>query len=347
MRIGQLEKAKDDAYTLLDKDSYKNNSHHLLTILEYFIRAGDEDNFYKYLPLALKKFEDKPEQMYGKEFIKKVQNSPRFKAALERLETGEYDIPESLKEFEDEIRATEKEYIRIEFKKTDPTSDKNSKVGGKVFYFPENMEYPTDKEGNPLQFLAQINWAEVPRIEGFPESGLLQFFIDGDDMMMGLDRKNPTEQTGFKVIYHTDLKQKQADLMNILEKLPDSYSVFEKGCKESIMHFKKWKRPISSTDFRFGTVFPKMSNMVKDEYRKFMSGIDETSHKIGGYANFTQEDIRSYKKELQDYVLLFQIDSDYENGICWGDAGVGNFFIKPNDLAKLDFTKVLYNWDCS
>ncbi|MDN5490601.1 MAG: DUF1963 domain-containing protein, partial [Acinetobacter sp.] len=32
--------------------------------------------------------------------------------------------------------------------------------------------------------------------------------------------------------------------------------------------------------------------------------------------------------------------------IMWGDSGVGNFFIHPDDLEKRDFSKVVYNWDC-
>ena len=39
---------------------------------------------------------------------------------------------------------------------------------------------------------------------------------------------------------------------------------------------------------------------------------------------------------------------DEANGVemLWGDVGVCNFFIHPHDLAKRDFSKVLYNWDC-
>ncbi|MBF2021309.1 MAG: DUF1963 domain-containing protein [Hydrococcus sp. C42_A2020_068] len=30
-----------------------------------------------------------------------------------------------------------------------------------------------------------------------------------------------------------------------------------------------------------------------------------------------------------------------------GDIGVCNFWIKESALRELDFSKVLYNWDCS
>ncbi|MGK7873632.1 MAG: DUF1963 domain-containing protein, partial [Xenococcaceae cyanobacterium] len=89
---------------------------------------------------------------------------------------------------------------------------------------------------------------------------------------------------------------------------------------------------------------------IFDEYTdKFPGG----SHKIGGYPDFVQEDPRSSSLEDEEpYILLLQIDSDTINSdtnknIMWGDSGVCNFFIKESDLKKLDFTDVLYNWDCA
>ena len=39
------------------------------------------------------------------------------------------------------------------------------------------------------------------------------------------------------------------------------------------------------------------------------------------------------------------MDSDGEE-VLWGDCGVANFFIKDEDLAKKDFSNILYSWDC-
>ncbi|MCF3108907.1 DUF1963 domain-containing protein [Niabella sp. CC-SYL272] len=67
-------------------------------------------------------------------------------------------------------------------------------------------------------------------------------------------------------------------------------------------------------------------------------------HKLGGYAYFTQRDLREGDALTADYLLLFQMGSDEH--IMWGDAGVGNFFIAPVDFANKDFSGVFYNWDC-
>jgi len=76
---------------------------------------------------------------------------------------------------------------------------------------------------------------------------------------------------------------------------------------------------------------------------------DEILHQVGGNPYFIQGDPRCFYPEDEDYILLLQIDSDsYDetHDICWGDVGMGNFFIKPFQLKALDFSQVLYHWDC-
>ena len=70
-------------------------------------------------------------------------------------------------------------------------------------------------------------------------------------------------------------------------------------------------------------------------------------HKIGGYPLFTQWDPREGTNE-DHKILLLQIDTDQFNGkeIIWGDSRVANFFITTHDLETLNFSRVLYNWDC-
>ena len=67
-----------------------------------------------------------------------------------------------------------------------------------------------------------------------------------------------------------------------------------------------------------------------------------------GYPSFTQEDPRTEDSPFD--TLLLQIDSmrgeENNYSILWGDCGVANFFIAQSDLENLDFSRVLYNWDC-
>ncbi|WP_169816516.1 DUF1963 domain-containing protein [Deinococcus marmoris] len=56
---------------------------------------------------------------------------------------------------------------------------------------------------------------------------------------------------------------------------------------------------------------------------------------------------RSAPRTLEDpRVLLFQLDSDDDLEVMWGAVGIANFFIPLEDLARADFRRVAYNWDC-
>lgn len=222
-----------------------------------------------------------------------------------------------------------------------PSSPWSSKVGGKP-YLPAGTDYPSVKKGKPLFFLAQINFAEIPPLPDYPNKGILQFFIS-DDELYGLNLDSPF-QSNYKVIYYPEVIQDKNKLISDFSFLPEfKYTPLDSD-HEVAMRFRSVTVPISGNDYRFEELFPEFSDDydLLDEYQEFC-GAQGT--KIGGYSDFVQEDTRVGNKSLKGYELLFQLDSEGE--ICWGDMGVGNFFIKPEDLKKLDFSKVLYNWDCS
>lgn len=198
-----------------------------------------------------------------------------------------------------------------------------SKVGG-VGYIPHDSDVPTGTDGTKMTFLAQVSCADID-LEDFPKSGILQFWLLEDDGL-GLGWESPTDQTTYRVVYYSDIDT--------------TVTEDEVRAKHA---------PIDDEDYfpvkgEFGMAFEK----CEDEGSK--------GSKLGGYPYFTQNDI--IEDGFQEYsVLLFQLDSDYErrneNGktvivekVMWGDAGVGNFFIKPEKLKALDFTDIVYNWDC-
>ena len=51
----------------------------------------------------------------------------------------------------------------------------DSHLGG-IPYLPHNETYPTGNDGQSLWLCAQINFAQMPPMEGFPSKGILQFF---------------------------------------------------------------------------------------------------------------------------------------------------------------------------
>ena len=227
-----------------------------------------------------------------------------------------------------------------------------SKVGGEP-YLPLEERYPRSHSGTPLTLLAQINFSEMPPLPGYPSEGILQFYIDGNDEMLGFDREHRTKQDGSRVLYfptvHEDESKLRADTGKYQGR-SDSFPL--EGDSNYSIEFIPGKQYITYKDYRFYDKMP----LIRDEDELIDLYINDVSrddgHRMGGYPNFAQGDPREDSRELEEYELLFQLDSGYDDqskgvDIMWGDAGVGGFFIRPQDLENRVFTDVMYNWDCS
>ena len=248
-----------------------------------------------------------------------------------------------------------------------------SKFGG-LPYLPKDREVPKNKENEQLTLLAQINIEELPENNIYPmKEGILQFWILNDDIL-GLDYDTNLGD-GYKIIYYKDI-DKSVTEEEVLEKYKpykdeDSYFPIE---GEFSLSFKLTDGYFSDSndDFReivdremkkfYGENKEKYSNILKiydkenqlnyweiwdilEEDKKIGKKLFGAGHKIGGFPDFTQSDIR----EVGDYeILLLQIDSDRteKNEIMWGDCGIANFFIREKDLKELNFDRAIYNWDC-
>ncbi|MEM9543933.1 MAG: YwqG family protein [Cyanobacteria bacterium P01_E01_bin.42] len=260
------------------------------------------------------------------------------------------ELPPLLEPLREKIEATLRPYIAIAPEITSETSWTQSKFGG-LPYLPKNIEYPKARDGHYLFLLAQINFAEVPHLEPFPQKGILQFYIADDDLY-GADFDNPINQDGFRILYFPDPSDRVNDLttdFSFLSK-PDFSPL---GDCISRLEFTAKVAPVSFVDYRSTELFQAECDRLSDrdywnlvgEYERFF--MDTKHSQIGGYPYFVQDDPRDANAEKEQLdCLLLQIPSSSSPDIMWGDGGIGNFFIKTSDLKKLDFTNVLYNWDC-
>lgn len=258
-------------------------------------------------------------------------------------------LPKVLAAYKDEIAKTKESFVAIKATPTNDLSLEESKFGYYPF-MPLNAEYPRDKEGQFMYPLAQINCKDLPALNGYPTSGYLQFYISGFDDMMGVDFDNLQAQTNFRVLYfeEADITEYKADFSFLDEVMAsDMLPVY----KPHGLTFELKEEYVGLCDARYLESEYDINKLIKrhpnieDELSDYLhDNCSSGGHKIGGYAYFTQEDPRLYNEELKDYILLLQIDTDYE--IMWGDSGVGNFFIHKNDLANKDFSKVMFTWDC-
>lgn len=254
------------------------------------------------------------------------------------------ELPNGLESYREKFEQSVKPFIKITTRKG-ATLLWESKFGGNP-YLPLGYEYPKDSQGNPLRLLAQINFEEVPDIGSFPSHGILQFYISPKDDVFGLNFDKPTDQASFRVIYIPEVIKDYAKLMNDFSFVCNDDEYFPVGA-EGGLEFKVEHAPVGTGDFRFEKLLNTSSYNLFDDQQAdwYEEHYSSAGHKMAGYAYFTQSDPRD--TSYQDYdILLLQMDSDDELNMMWGDSGVANFFIRPEDLKNLDFTKVLYNWDC-
>ena len=240
----------------------------------------------------------------------------------------------------------------------------DSKVGGLPYWDP-GLPYPVDSQGNQMTLLAQLNFAQLGTEDPLPRAGVLQFFIGQDDGF-GIDYDEPDRQKNFRVVYHPEpdpaltLEQIQAlELPTHVEA-----DLCTPVIREAAFTAEKTVGYMGPGDCRFDALFREAVQAVtgedigdKHEYQYF-DGADRdylydqlsaAGHRLLGYPFFTQYDPREPDSPYD--TLLFQLDSDMADDrkdlVLWGDCGVGNFFINREDLLRRDFSRVLYNWDCS
>ena len=242
----------------------------------------------------------------------------------------------------------------------DPCDIFDSKVGG-LPYLSKDAEAPTDAKGNKLYLLAQINCEDIENLPDFPHSGMLQFFISDDDLY-GSTLTVPSPQKDWRVVYYPEIDRSvdDSDVAAVYSDMPEiEFTPISHECK---MTFEMASEGLTTGDYRFEQLFIKRWNeefpedeatgifdLDDDVFDVIYSGEDASNptHRMGGYPFFTQIDPRDEDSAQYD-TLLFQLDTDFRPGIgvMWGDVGVGNFFINREALKRLDFSDVLYNWDC-
>jgi uncharacterized protein YwqG len=281
---------------------------------------------------------------------------------LKKIQVGGLDmsdhprltLPKELERYRNQIERTMKPFIKISTINR-KTSIYESKFAGKP-YLPKTMEHPKDANDWPMKLLAQLNFEEIPSFKQMPKHGILQFFISADDDVMGMDFDNLTNQKNFKILFHNQIEKDKTLLVSDFSYLDDLDSENFPIEHELALTFHIDYEPVSINDFRMDellgesvdlSVYVKEGEDEKELWEVYNDTFLGDGHKLGGYPFFTQSDPRDDEKRYAEKdVLLLQIDSDYYQGIMWGDSGIANFFISQKDLLNLNFSNVIYNWDC-
>lgn len=262
------------------------------------------------------------------------------------------DVDAFLAKYEAALKATQRPSADIRLEAMTDDDPRASKVGGRP-YWAEGRDYPVGANGAPLHLLAQIDFAELPSsLDGYPKAGLLQFFIAADDHYganfdAGMSADSMSAQRNFRVVYWPDTRAEAREVdVPAAEYLPHD------PVRPRRMRFSAATETLGVHDHRFDRLLGGDAHATIEAYAKahrldadaLFDAVYERNgrggHKVGGYPFFTQQDPRTDDR----FELLFQLDTDDQ--MMWGDSGVAGFFIAPEDLARADFGRVMYSWDC-
>ena len=235
----------------------------------------------------------------------------------------------------------------------------DSKIEG-IPYIPIGRKIPTNSKGQQFMFLAQINCEDLKGLEDFPQEGILQFWILGEDLL-GLDFDDYTNRDGFDVIYYEKIEDYYSE-----DEFMEMYNPYKFDLKymETLIASEPCKMKFSLEKEKESFNYELLDNLFKEVLEEESLGFNEKDKlyeeveklyddefyeeivgtKCNGFPYFTQWEPRDDKQMKEYDTSLFQIDSGKE--VMIGDSGVMHFFINREKLKNKDFSDIFYHWDC-
>ncbi|MBI5359537.1 MAG: DUF1963 domain-containing protein [Planctomycetes bacterium] len=229
-----------------------------------------------------------------------------------------------------------------------------SRVGG-LPAMPEDVPWP-EWNGSPLAFLCQLDLSELPEgcvRNGLPATGILYFFYDQAQEAWGFD---PKDKGSWRVIY-TDKASKECAERAAPEGLSSDCVYNEKSVVLApVETYPDWQDDrvdlLSLTERQFdqyidlcASVFlgnpehhlfghpsPVQGNDMDLECQLVSNGLC-----CGDGTEYSSSKAQRLEPGRADWVLLFQLDTDDDTGMMWGDCGMLYFWIKKADLEEKRF----------
>jgi hypothetical protein len=200
------------------------------------------------------------------------------------------------------------------------------------------------RDGQPLEFLAQLNLEEIPNTaHARPARGLVSFFYDVANPPWG-DEAN--DHSGTVVLFTPDpataraqlkpgspphapprkpLAFTQAAAFCLREDQGDRLEDFIQKTDEATAEI------VSDMQMTLSEVNPGDGNRVLSAPALIQGDMDDDLASAAGFLGLPRDTA---------WTMLLQLDSDRDLGWCWGDAGSLYFWIPTDDLATGRFDRV-------
>ncbi|MGY3779394.1 YwqG family protein [Isobaculum melis] len=254
----------------------------------------------------------------------------------------------------DKIKSHAKNAIHIEMMEVEENNIEigASKIGG-LPDLPKDVDWFNNEETkNPMAFIAQLNFAELKPFDTadkLPEKGILYLFYDcsEDAMSWGYD---PKDVVGRKIFFY------EGSLDTLERKNLAEDSLFEVA---KLSFYTQMELP----DYTSSLVSKQsLSADGYDDYWRLKEEVmDDVENKVLGHSNNIQDgmelecelvtnglycgDSSGYnspereklEKNITNWTLLLQIDSNEELGMFWGDSGKLYLWITEENLKNKQF----------
>lgn len=267
-----------------------------------------------------------------------------------------------LERISDQVIGLLRHSIRI---KTQPADNKTdipigaSKIGG-LPDLPLTLRWPEWQE-EPLPFLAQIRLSDLAHLDDaneLPHSGMLYFFFHDE----ALEGPYPLTRESWRVIYDDSNPinlQRSPGSANTAIVYPERILAFSSRLTlppfESLylenlgLSYKVFERDASPERRKEADAYMELWQQLDELYES-----KAPHHQLLGHPYQIQGDLlleclqdTKYAGEPTDWRLLFQIDSDDDANMMWGDVGVLYFYIPWQALIARDFSQVHLIMQCS
>ncbi len=225
---------------------------------------------------------------------------------------------------------------------------------------PPDIAWP-QRESRKLRFLARLSLTELQAAaatDWLPQSGALLFFYDDDKQPWGFD---PADRGGWAVLHVPDIPAssrlpvpESSELLPYssvalrrIEALPSGERPEVQALNLSDSEFDEY---VEIADQRFGGLpkhqvlglpSPMQGDSMELECQLASNGVNCGSPE--GYATARAKQLEA---GAQNWRLLFQMDSDDDLGVMWGDVGMLYFWIEEAAARRGDFSNVWLVLQC-
>lgn len=246
--------------------------------------------------------------------------------------------------------ATQAPRSRWRSRRTPAPEVTGSYVGGHPF-MPDGRQWPVDQRDEPLHFVVQVNFAEVPELVGFPDRGVLQVFVESTDTW-GLTFDDTMGIAGLHCRWITDAELGAGSVATADTPPPvprDAHSpVTDPSTPRQIEFTRARTLPrghehLAPHVAAHPEAFEVLERAWDDHEELAEATLDGWDVQVGGWPSFVQGAPRVPEGRSSDLVLGLG-----STGLMmWGDVGTAHLFGDPAALASGDVSGLWWEWACS